>query len=184
MPKLLIVSVLFALSACATAPTTPTASIQNPPSNDVAFAQAKGNPQQFLQTPVRWGGTIVDRKKHGEHIQLEIVQRPLDDSGKPKLIGKSAGSFIVRIPTATAPRQLDPGRSLTVYGPISGAEKDSPIVTADAHHLWRSPRNVVVVHNGRHAIMEDHGRNPAMSWDDFFRRNCRHLHTFYYDCNI
>jgi starvation-inducible outer membrane lipoprotein len=150
----------------------------------VAFAQVKDNPQQFLQTPVRWGGTIVERRKKGEFIQLEVLQRPLGEDGKPLPRGRSYGTFIARIPAADMPRQLEPGRLLTVYGPVSGTDHKTPVVLAETQHVWRTPRDMVMVHNGHHVIMKDRGLDPSTDWNRFLLRHCRHLHGFYYDCNI
>lgn len=90
------------------------------------------------------GGEILDVKNRSDGDTVEVLQRPLDSSDRPKLAGDSEGRFVVKLSKEVSLKKgyLE-GQPLTVVGEVTGeiesrAGKDmpSPILLARYLHLW------------------------------------------------
>jgi outer membrane lipoprotein len=129
------------LGGCAT--NVPEAVRAAPPGNPMV-AEVRANPQQFVGTEVRWGGTIADVKNGKTDTEIEIVDRPLESSGRPLDTDKSGGRFIARIKGFLDPVVYGRGRDFTVTGTLAPPEKRSigeyqytfPVVDVRAYHMW------------------------------------------------
>lgn len=109
-------SFLLMLVGCSTAPTVFNTPIPNQPTIDAVMA-AEG--EQFAGQTVRWGGEIIAVKNQPEETWIEVLQRPLKNSGRPK-DADSEGRFYVKVGGFLEPKEYSEGRSLTVVGNLSG----------------------------------------------------------------
>ena len=106
---------------------------------------------RFTGQIVRWGGVIasVANFKHGSRI--ELVAKPLSDSGRPKATDKTFGRVLVDIDGFVDPIIYAKGRELTVRGVIQknhaatvGEQAYSfPVIRASNNHLWQKRRERV-----------------------------------------
>lgn len=100
-----------------------------------------------LGTRVRWGGTLLEVRPEAEQTCLEILSRPLSDTGRPDHTAEAGRRFLACRPGFTDPAALPAERLVTVTGELSGfrerriGEYDYryPVVTARAVHLWPRP---------------------------------------------
>ena len=141
----LLLSVLtLLLTGCAT--TAPDA-ITQAPANDISLAQVRGNVEQHIAQPVRWGGTIAGVENRPDETWLDIVARPLGRSGRPQESGESDGRFLAKVKGFLDPAVYTKGREVTVAGNVAG-KLTRPIgefpytyvvVSADTTKLWERP---------------------------------------------
>ena len=90
------------------------------------------------------GGEILDVKSSESGDIVEVLQRPLNASTRPNLIGESEGRFLIKL-TKEVPleRGYREGQPLTVVGEVveeaqsrPGKDIPSPILLARHLHLW------------------------------------------------
>lgn len=90
------------------------------------------------------GGEILDVKNKLGGDTVEVLQRPLDSSNRPRLTGDSEGRFVVKLSKEVSlDKGYREGQPLTVVGEVTGeiesrAGKDIPlpILLARSIHLW------------------------------------------------
>jgi outer membrane lipoprotein len=148
--KMLFLSflMLIILSACAVAP--PSDGIKLPPANDISLAEVQQDYKRFIGSPVRWGGRIlkvVEVAEQGqEYLHLEVLEYPLDKSGKPIEVASSGGRFIARISPPYKTIRYYRGRLVTLVGNIngievyplaSGEEQQLPLIYSGENYAWR-----------------------------------------------
>lgn len=141
----LLISIVF-LVGCATYPTAPPAISEAAPGPSVP--QVRGNIEAFKGTRVRWGGEILSIKNQSRATWLEVLEYPLEDSGRPDSDEEARGRFFARMKEFLDPEIYERGREITVVGTIDESvtqrigehEYTYPVINVDAHHLWR-PRN-------------------------------------------
>jgi outer membrane lipoprotein len=155
----LIVISGFLLSACTTIP-----------------EQLKGEytsltPEQAsssnLQTPVRWGGVILDTKPEKDFTCFEILARELGTSMRPRDTDQAQGRFIACKPGFYDPEVFEKGREVTVTGKIMHMdtrkvgeyEYNYPVVDVQFMTLW--PKRVTRVYY-------DYGYSPYFWYDPFY----------------
>lgn len=80
MKWFLFISILF-LQACSNLP----ANIKNPPDVDIQLHQVLMNSSNFQNSPVRWGGTIIDVENEADKTNMQILFYPLNYYGRPIL---------------------------------------------------------------------------------------------------
>ncbi len=133
------------LSSCASLHTPIPESISLSPSNDVQLAEVTQDLANYTNAQVRWGGTIISKQAHEDHLRLEVLQRPLDDKGKPITSANSDGRFIAIIPAPYKQQRFFNDRRITVQGIIQGSEQKQinsqtqqtlPIVNVAEHYAW------------------------------------------------
>lgn len=144
MRLIMLPILLIALNACSNAvpDRVRTAPAGNPPLPVVI-----NSPESYLNTQVRWGGTIANVRNLPQETQVEIVARELAGDGEPKSLDRSEGRFI-----AIFNRFLDPAiyaidRNLTVTGTITGSTEQKlgdmdyryPLVKVESYYLWPKP---------------------------------------------
>jgi outer membrane lipoprotein len=142
MVRIVVASLALLLSACAG--NVPQPIVEAPPGNP-AVAEVRVEPDRFVGTQVRWGGTIalVDNRK--DETLLQLVARDLDRSGRPQTTDRSEGRFIARFDRFIDPAVFSQGRQVTVTGRISGTLElpvgnfpyRFPVVEVDTHYLWQ-----------------------------------------------
>ncbi|KAF3984104.1 MAG: Slp family lipoprotein [Methylococcales symbiont of Hymedesmia sp. n. MRB-2018] len=139
MKSLIIVSLLF-LQACSNLP----ANIKNAPQVDTQLHHVLANSHNFKNTPVRWGGKIIDVENKVEGTQIQILYYPLNHYGRPLLDKPSLGRFISISKQFLDPAIYPKDTEITIAGSINGmVEKvigeqtiKVPVVTIDGHHIW------------------------------------------------
>jgi outer membrane lipoprotein len=112
---------------------------ENPP-----LAQVSGNVDAYVGRAVRWGGVVVRLDNRAQESWLEIVERPLEDSGRPRASDQSGGRFYAMMPGFLDPMIYTQGREVTVLGVVSGANSGKIgeydyrylVVKVNAVHLW------------------------------------------------
>lgn len=142
--RLLLLLLLLPLYACTSAVPE---RIRSAPEGSPSLPLVINSPERYLNTQVRWGGTIANVQNLTGETHIEIVARELAADGEPRTLDSSEGRFI-----AIFNRFLDPAihaidRSLTVRGQITGTttkqlgemEYRYPVVKVEAYYLWPKP---------------------------------------------
>jgi len=137
---LLVFISAFALSACTTIPTQ----LQG----DFAPLEPQNAAEKDLQTPVRWGGVILDTRPEADHTCFEILSRQLKKSMRPVNKDQSSGRFIACKPGFYDPEVFKKDREVTVTGKIIYIDSrkvgefdyNYPVVDIDFISLWPEPR--------------------------------------------
>lgn len=131
----------FMATSCASQP--PEAIRAAPPRNPT-LTEVRTNIDAFVDTRVRWGGTIANVRNLETETLVDIVARELTKQGRPKKTDKSQGRFQARIAEFIDPVVYEQGRDLTVVGVIEGGETRNigqypyryPVVAVQQYYLW------------------------------------------------
>lgn len=140
MKILFSLGMLLALSACSTVPE----SVRKAPPGGPAVDEVRAQPDNWLGTPVRWGGSIARISNLSGQSEVEIVARELSRDGEPQVGDQSPGRFIAIIPAFIDPAIYAPGRRLTVRGilqaplvrPLGDMQYTYPQLAVQAYYLW------------------------------------------------
>lgn len=128
------------LSACMTMPAQLNLPVTPLSLGEVRAAKVPNNHQV-----VRWGGVIAAVENHSSDTWIELVEQPLNEQGRPMMVDRSGGRFMVKIPGFVDPSIYAKGRELTVVGNLDGSFRatigkdyhyDYPVVAATSHYLW------------------------------------------------
>lgn len=138
--KFMTVILLALLSGCAAM----NPSIENPPANDLQYAQVLPNISQYQDQVVRWGGVVADVSNQQNQAELTLVQFPLTRYGKPITTANSAGRFIVQSNGFLDPLIYEKGAVVTVVGSLSGEQTHKvdqkslrmPVVIMTDSQVW------------------------------------------------
>ena len=141
MRRLSYLILAIALCACASKPPAP---IERIPVGNLSLSEVRTNTNRFVDSEVRWGGSIVKVENKAKNTLVEIVQRPLGKNGKPNINHASAGRFIARFRGFVDPVVYEKGRLLTIIGqidseiarPIGEFNYSFPLVTVSSSYLW------------------------------------------------
>lgn len=139
--QLIIILMLLLLGGCAS--TVPSV-ISSPPSDNPTITQVREDIEAFIDTPIRWGGTIAEVQNLKSETLIEIVARNLWSSGRPQSGDQSEGRFQARIDGFLDPEIYEKGRALTVAGTIEGEHPGQigehpyryPLVNVTTYYLW------------------------------------------------
>ncbi len=144
----LILLTAILLAGCSTTAVRPIPdTVSQPPGNDIQLAEVTGDPQKFLGGQIRWGGSILNTQQHEGGLYIEILQRPLDNKGKPLSGRESDGRFIAKIPSPYDAKYFYRGRHITISGILNNietrkinkqTEQALPVVNAQNHYTWNS----------------------------------------------
>jgi len=112
------------------------------------------DPDTFKDTRVRWGGEIAKVENQRAETWLEIVEHPLQRSGRPRDVSNSEGRFIARITGFLDPAIYDAGRQVTVIGTLTDKIQRTigeypyqfPVVTVENYQLWEERRDPEVIY--------------------------------------
>jgi len=118
--------------------------VREPMPDNPALMQVSADTGAYAGRKVRWGGSIEQLENQAQETWLEIVERPLDDNGRPRESDQSGGRFIVKIPGFLDPVIYARGRDITVTGSIDGDSRRKigdfdyryVVVNAASAHLW------------------------------------------------
>lgn len=124
------------LSACTTIPEQlkgeyPLLSPENTTEND-------------LQTPVRWGGVLLETRPEDSFTCFEILSRQLEKSMRPEHRDQAQGRFIACKPGFYDPEVFEKDREVTVIGKIihmdvrkvGEFDYNFPVVDVEFMSLW------------------------------------------------
>lgn len=137
-PHLLLICLL--LNACSNLPPA----IENPPPFDITYSQATQNITHFKDSPVRWGGVIVDVENEQTYSLVQVLYYPLNNYGRPKLNNPNEGRFVIKSPEFLDPAIYTKDTEITVAGTLIGDIERTigkkkltlPQVSASVIHLW------------------------------------------------
>lgn len=91
-----------------------------------------------------WGGTIASVKNLADRTLVEVIAYPLDGSAEPDVGGQSTERFLADKAGFLEPVEYQPGRRLTVTGPLLGYRDGKvgeqnyryPVLQASELTLW------------------------------------------------
>lgn len=98
------------LSACTTIP--------EQLKGDYVSLIPKNTTESNLQTPVRWGGVVLETRPENNYTCFEILAKPLLTSMRPKDTDQAEGRFIACKPGFYDPEVFDKGREVTLTGKV------------------------------------------------------------------
>jgi len=112
--------------------------------NSPALTQVIAETAAHSGRKVRWGGNIEQSENLAQEAWLEIVERPLDSSGRPRDSDQSGGRFIAKVAGFFDPVIYARGRDITVTGvvdgdasrKIGGFDYRYIVVKVEAVYLW------------------------------------------------
>lgn len=145
MKQALVVSglivALFVFTGCSS--NIPALIKQAPPDN-IQVKEAQQQPEAFIGSRIRWGGQIIAVENLKDTTEVELLSRPLSDSGKPNTESKSLGRFKLRLDGFSEPEDFPKDRLMTVNGRIIEVSDGQvgeypylyPIVEEDVHYIW------------------------------------------------
>ncbi|KII79699.1 Slp family lipoprotein [Vibrio renipiscarius] len=101
---------------------------------------------------LRLGGVIAAVTNFPQQTRIEVVNLPINASGKPDINQEPNGRFVAYIKGFADPVALSEGRLVTFLGAANGSEKgqvgqfdyDFPVMDASQYHLWRIEERVIV----------------------------------------
>lgn len=143
IPVLSAALVLAGLLLAGCAAQAPLSSQEAPPDN-LALRDVSANSAAYAGRKVHWGGNIERLENHAQETWLEIVERPLDSSGRPRETDLSGGRFIAKVAGFLDPVIYTRGRDISIAGSVDGdisrkiGEFDYRyvVVKAETEHLW------------------------------------------------
>lgn len=142
VPLLLLAALLH---GCAQIPKA----IREPQPLPLSLAQARQAEALPIGTTVRWGGTIAAVEHRENATYVEIVERPLNDTGRPLTTDRTRGRFLARFDQFLDPAVYREGRRITVLGTlvdrvtgkIGQFDYAYPVVEAKGFVLWAPEEN-------------------------------------------
>jgi outer membrane lipoprotein len=115
------------------------------------FLQVKTAPDSFKGQSTVFGGKVLTARRQKDGTRIEILQLPLDQSGRPGYdLTQSQGRFIAQQREFLDPATLPPGTRITVTGIVSGSitlpldETDYtyPVIDIKRVQVWAGPEDV------------------------------------------
>ena len=130
------------LGGCAS--TSVPVSIRTAPADDIRVEEAQHEANHFVDSKIRWGGSIISVQNHPQETRIEILSRSLSKEGKPREESNSGGRFIARIPGYLEPEEYPKDRLMTVTGtikellekPVGNYPYPYPVVDVESYYLW------------------------------------------------
>ncbi len=98
--------------------------IRQPPAGNLQLVEALSQPKLHLGTAVRWGGSVITVRRSADgNAEIEILERRLDDQGRPRDSGPSDGRFLIRATGTVDSTLYHPGSRITVAGTFQRLEQ-------------------------------------------------------------
>lgn len=100
--------------------------------------------EKDLQTPVRWGGVLLETRPEADFTCFEILAKQLERSMRPKVSDQAGGRFIACKPGFYDPEIFEKGREVTLTGKIiymdtrkvGEYDYNFPVVDIEFMSLW------------------------------------------------
>ncbi len=107
---------LVLLSACSSLPHN----MRGTTYQEISLTAAQLSPNSYINTAVRWGGTIINasNKEHGSRIYA--LYYPLSRSGRPEINSKTEGRFAISSKDFLDPAIFKEGLEFTMTGTLTG----------------------------------------------------------------
>ena len=139
----LAITIGLMVSACTTIP--------EQLKGDYVSLTPKNTNEKDLQTPVRWGGVILETRPESEYTCFEILSRELQSSMRPQKSDQSSGRFIACKPGFYDPEVFKKGREVTMTGKVIHIDTRKvgeydyhfPVVDFEFMILWPKRRDRV-----------------------------------------
>ena len=118
---------------------------------DYASLTPKNSTEDNLETPVRWGGAILETRPEDNYTCFEILSKQLQTSMRPENSDQAGGRFIACKPGFYDPEVFKKGREVTLTGKIIHMDTRKvgeydyhfPVVDIEFMILWPKRRNRV-----------------------------------------
>ncbi len=146
----IIAPLLLFLINCSGLPTK----MQNEPYTDLNLNTIKNNISAYQNTPLRWGGKIIEVINLESSSQAQVLFYPLNHYGRPNINSTTEGRFAI-----TSPQFLDPAiykqdNEITVTGVLTGSKKFKigektltlPMISVNHIHLWPKVKEFDYIH--------------------------------------
>ncbi|HXH12751.1 MAG TPA: Slp family lipoprotein [Alphaproteobacteria bacterium] len=112
----------------------------------LSFAELRANPEAFKGHTVILGGEILQTTNLREGTRIEILQRPLNSSGRPVFTDDTGGRFMAFCQEYLDPAVYAPRRRITVAGQVLGSHTGKvgevdylyPLISCQEVHLFPS----------------------------------------------
>lgn len=138
--------VLILLSSCSSVISRETLRGVN---RTVTFSDLIKDPDRFMGQAILLGGEIIQVHNSVEETWIEILHRPLGANDRPREEAPSGGRFMVRHEGFLDPAVYQPGKMITVAGPVEEKriqvlgeiDYTYPVVGDQEHSLWARDRN-------------------------------------------
>lgn len=137
----LVLMMVFLLSSCTTIP--------EQLKGDYAALTPKNATGNNLETPVRWGGVILETRPENNHTCFEVLSKKLQTSMRPEDSDQAGGRFIACKPGFYDPEVFEKGREITLTGQIihldirkvGDYDYHFPVVDIEFMILWPERRD-------------------------------------------
>lgn len=137
----LVLMMVFLLSSCTTIP--------EQLKGDYAALTPKNTTGNNLETPVRWGGVILETRPENNHTCFEVLSKKLQTSMRPEDSDQAGGRFIACKPGFYDPEVFEKGREITLTGQIihldirkvGDYDYHFPVVDIEFMILWPERRD-------------------------------------------
>ncbi|SNB47446.1 Slp family lipoprotein [Geobacter sp. DSM 9736] len=111
----------------------------------VSFEMVRTDPEAYKGKYILTGGTIAGIRNRTGESQLEVVQLPLDSSGRPEESYETRGRFIAVMDKFLDPLIFKQGRQVTIVGEVRGQQVRRldqvdyayPVLGVRELHLWQ-----------------------------------------------
>ncbi len=107
--------------------------------------------EKDMETPVRWGGVVLETRPETDYTCFEILSRQLRKSMRPESSDQASGRFIACKPGFYDPEVFEKGREVTLTGKIIHIDTRKvgefdyhfPVVDIEFMSLWPERRESV-----------------------------------------
>jgi outer membrane lipoprotein len=135
-------SLVLTFSGCAT---TEKKAGEPAPYEKIPFSEILASPEEYKGRTVRLGGVIITTENREKETVLEILEKPLSQTGRPKSGDDSGGRFKVVFAEFLDKAIYRADRSVTIIGEITGmetapigeAEYNYPLLSGKEIRLWK-----------------------------------------------
>jgi len=104
----------------------------------------KSNITNYINMPLRWGGTIINVVNEKDSSQIQALFYPISRYGRPRTARKTQGRFAMSSHLFLDPAIFKEGTEFTATGILSGEIKHKigkktltiPLLTIEQIHIW------------------------------------------------
>lgn len=152
--SIFLIGSLFILSGCATMGGSSLSSqITTAPNPDLQYGEVVADVAAHRGVQVRWGGEILTVEKGDTQTEIEVLEHPITEKGRPDYqhydSKRHRARFSVLIANESIHRRLKRNNFITVYGTVTNSksmvindkvEHIMPVIQADETMTWPSAR--------------------------------------------